>query len=194
MWFQSNSNWLFKEPSAIWTQWRKISLWFMKLWIKAAILFKATQTVTTWRYRMEHLDVIVQDTLRIHKELRHDSHEVYCKLCRLKTTSFDVLNEHKPHVHLPVKYPCAMYQCDLCGYSFKIRGKPTVHKLSKHEHMKYPCNICEFIANTPRQITGSYKDETWWETTVLSVVMMQHILVIWRRTKDQAWKYKRVYL
>ena len=137
MWFQSNSNWLFKEPSAIWTQWRKISLWFMKLWIKAAILFKATQTVTTWRYRMEHLDVIVQDTLRIHKELRHDSHEVYCKLCRLKTTSFDDLNEHKPHIHLPVKYPCAMYQCDLCGYSFKIWGKPTVHKLYKHEHMKY---------------------------------------------------------
>ena len=82
-----------------------------------------------------------KNTLKRHKEAKHEGIRYPCDQCEFSATRMGYLKEHKEAKHEGIRYPC-----DQCEYRSTEMGALKRHKEAKREGIRYPCDQCEFAA------------------------------------------------
>ena len=69
-----------------------------------------------------------KQTLKRHKEVKHEGIRYPCDQCEYSTTRMSDLKKHKEAKHEGIRYPC-----DQCKYAAKEMSKLKRHKEAMHE-------------------------------------------------------------
>ena len=80
-------------------------------------------------------------TLKRHKESKHEVVRYSCDQCDYTATESSNLKKHKESKHEGIRY-----SCDQCDYTATTTSLLKKHKESKHQGIRYPCDQCEYVA------------------------------------------------